>query len=346
MIIETSYLDSRRQITDSPANELVRSYFNEGKGYVIYQTLGLELQQIYEIEDKGLLAFYLSKKETPHWYDAKSVELGQAFFYKQALPIMTLLGALSLPYCYAATPGNKALYFSEKMRKATHKRLLDTADFIIGVCSPNSLKREGHGHVFINKIRLIHAVARYHISEKETWLTEWGAPINQEDMAGTNLAFSYLILKGMKEGGYDVSQKETDAFLHLWKYIGYQLHIDENLLANNYIEAAALEKAIRIRHFKPSEEGKILTSEIISYYKKIVPNKAAANLMESQIRYLLGPFVADCLGLSAHPVKDKIVLTINQIRKNTLFLTHKTPSYQKMLQNQKMLKSKFAMLTK
>jgi hypothetical protein len=64
-------------------------------------------------------------------------------------------------------------------------------------------------------------------------------------------------------------------------------------------------------------------------------------MMEAQIRYLLGPFVADCLGLYANPILDTVVLTINTIRKNTLFLTHKTPSYEQMLKNQKMLKARF-----
>jgi len=338
--LDSPFLDSRRQITDDLTDELVNEYFTKGKGKAIYHALGLELENLNEIQDEKLKSFFFSKRELPTWYDPIKIEKGQAFFYKQALPIMTLLGALSLPYCYAASPGNKALYFSEKMRSSTHKRLLDTADFIIGVCSPNSLEENGTGHVFINKIRLIHAIARYYIINKQDWNKEWGAPINQEDMAGTNLAFSYLILKGMKQGGYDVFNYETDAFLHLWKYIGYQMHLDENLLPNTYKEAADLEKAIRLRHFKPSEEGKMLTSEIVAYYKTIVPNKAAANLMEAQMRYLLGSFVADCLGLTAQPLKDTLVLTINTIRKNTLFLTHKTPSYEQMLSNQRMLKAK------
>lgn len=341
MKLDTPFLDSRRQITDTPTDDLVKDYFSNGKSMVIYNALSLELTKINEISDEKLKTFFLSQKELPQWYDPIKIEKGQAFFYKQALPVMTLLGALSLPYCYAASPGNKALYFSEKMRSSTHKRLLDTADFIIGVCSPKSLETNGTGHVFINKIRLIHAIARYYILHKQDWKKEWGAPINQEDMAGTNLAFSYLILKGMKEGGYDLLKSEIDSFLHLWKYIGYQLHLDENLLPNSYKEAAELEKAIRIRHFKPSEEGKVLTAEIVAYYKTIVPNKAAANMMEAQIRYLLGPFVADCLGLYANPILDTVVLTINTIRKNTLFLTHKTPSYEQMLKNQKMLKARF-----
>ena len=337
------FLDSQRAITDSAADILVNDFFIKGQATAIYQALSVPLTKIGEIENSEIKDFFYTYKPKPLWYDDKKIERGQSFFYKQALPIMTLLGALSLPYCYAASPGNKALYLSEKMRKATHKRLLDTAEFIIGVCSPNSFEKEGTGYFFINKIRLIHAIARYHILNGQAWNEKWGAPINQEDMAGTNLAFSFLIIKGMKQGGYDVSDRETSCFLYLWKYIGYQLHLDEDLLPNSYLEAIELEKAIRLRHFKPSKEGKILTAEIVAYYKTIVPNQAAANLMEAQIRYLLGSFVADCVGLSANTVKDALVKTVNTVRKNTLFLTHKTPSYEQMLSNQKMLKTKMGL---
>lgn len=340
MIIESAFLDAKREQADNEADALVGSYFSSGKKQAIYESLSLELNKLSTIAEGDLKRFLFATKPKPTWFDEQKIKEGQAFFYKQALPIMTLLGALSLPYCYAASPGNKALYFSEKMRGSTHKRLLDTAEFIIGVCSPNSLQSTGAGHLFINKIRLIHAIVRYYLKQKNQWSDAWGAPVNQEDMAGTNLAFSYLILKGMKQGGYQMYNSEIDAFLHLWKYIGYQLTIDENLLANNYKEAEELEKAIRLRHFKPSEEGRVLTAEIVAYYKTIVPNKSAANLMEAQIRYLLGPFVADCLGLPVQPVKDAFVLTVNTVRKHTLFLSHKTPSYHQMLSNQKTLKAK------
>jgi hypothetical protein len=106
--LDHAFLDSRRQITDPPADDLVHECFQNGKNKLLYHALSLDLKKLDDIEDDSLKSFFFSKRQLPAWYDSQKIEKGQSFFYRQALPIMTLLGALSLPYCYAASPGNKA----------------------------------------------------------------------------------------------------------------------------------------------------------------------------------------------------------------------------------------------
>ena len=67
---------------------------------------------------------------------------------------MTLLGAFALPYCYAGSPGNKALFLSEKMRNSPGKRLADTAEVTIAVSTPGSFEN-GEAYFHINKTRII-----------------------------------------------------------------------------------------------------------------------------------------------------------------------------------------------
>ena len=96
---------------------------------------------------------------------------------------MTFLGAVSLPNCYAAWPGNKVLFLSEKMSKRQGKRLLDTAAFVIAISEPGAFDENGTGFKAVQQVRLIHALARYHILHSGQWRIEWGMPVNQEDMA-------------------------------------------------------------------------------------------------------------------------------------------------------------------
>ena len=250
---------------------------------------------------------------------------------------MTLLGGLSLPYCYAASPGNKALYLSDKMRKSPGKRLVDTADFIISVSTAINISENSEAQISINKLRLIHAVARYYILNSNNWSMEWGLPINQEDMAGTNLAFSYIIINGLQKTGYMMTNREKENFLALWRYIGYQLYIEDELLPSTLKEAELLEKTIRNRHFKKSEEGFTLAKELITYYKSMTKG-IDSYLVESQIRYWLGPLAADCVGLKADKVKDTIVQTINLFQESTNFYDVDSDSFTKMMKNHKLLK--------
>jgi hypothetical protein len=253
---------------------------------------------------------------------------------------MTLLGALSLPYCYAASPGNKAIYLTEKMRKNPGKRLLDTAQFIITVLEEGSFTT-GEGSFEIQKTRLIHAMVRHYISTQNLWDYHWGAPVNQEDMAGTNLAFSYIIVKGLEESDFQLTQKEKEDFLYAWRFIGYQLQIDEALLPASYAEAEELESTIKHRHFKYSEEGNLLINDLLEHYRESFP-AVAGYFVDSQIRYFTGPEVASFLGLKAHPVKDSIVRGMNKLRKRLNRLFVNPYSYRIMIRNHYKLKEKYS----
>ena len=150
-------------MTDAQADELVANIYQHNNQQVLYQYLHVPYQQVSML---GLSAdiehFLLTNKPRPVWYDDARILSGQRFFKKYAQEIMTLLGSLALPYCYAASPGNKALYFSEKMSASPGKRLRETAQFIIDVLTPHQLEADGCGHIQINRTRLIHSIARYH----------------------------------------------------------------------------------------------------------------------------------------------------------------------------------------
>ena len=335
------FLNHQRLFGDHDADNLIRNAFQDNNQTRLYELLQMNSWAIIQSEDSELKSFLLKFRMLPDWYNQDIINRGQLFFKKYALPIMTFLGGMSLPYCYAASPGNKALYFSDKMRQSPGKRLLDTADFIIAVSTAENLGNNHDAQIQINKLRLVHAIARYYIQKSGKWNMDWGLPINQEDMAGTNLAFSYIILKGLQKAGYMIIEREKESFLSLWRYIGYQLNIETELLPGSMKEAAELERTIRKRHFKNSEEGVILTKELIKYYKSMTTGQEQY-LLDSQIRYWLGSFVADCVGITAQRMKDTLVQTINLFQESTNFYRVDPFSFSKMMHNHKQLKNQFS----
>nr|MCU0383258.1 DUF2236 domain-containing protein [Cyclobacteriaceae bacterium] len=302
MRYDNNLLNTYRKQGDTEADTLIQSLFTTKEQTALYTVLQTEKKENLANLPEVLQSFFVNHKPKPVWYNNERILKGQNVFHTYAMPIMTLLGALSLPYCYAATPGNKALVATAKIKNATGKRLVDTAAFIIGVLTKNSLQDDADGYFLINKTRLIHALVRFHISKN--WNDEDGVPVNQEDMAGTNLAFSYMIIRGLKISGYPITDTEAEDLLYVWRYIGYQLNIDENLLPQNIKEAAQLEEAIRKRHFKPSAEAVSLTQDLIKHYQNYFP-AVAAYLVEAQIKYWVGPGVSKILGLQDDFIKDE-----------------------------------------
>ncbi len=337
MKLTDQYLDKQRKAGDMPADKLVSNLFSEGRQSELYHLLQ---NSDTELADKTpvspILDFLHSRKKNPSWYDASRLLRGQHVFGRYAEEIMMLLGAKSLPYCYAASPGNKALYASEKMRKNSAKRLLDTANFVIAVATPGSLTETTTGQLQINRTRLVHAIARHYVLKGE-WDPAWGLPVNQEDMAGTNLAFSVVVLIGLAETGIQLTEQEREDFIYLWRYIGYQLNIDTNLLPADFKEAFALANIIKKRNFKSSEEGIVLTRELLNYYRSVTPPEQA-RFIDSQVRYYLGREIAGYVGLQADPMSDSIQALISELTAiRNIFKVHLN-SYQRMLRNHQQLK--------
>jgi ER-bound oxygenase mpaB/B'/Rubber oxygenase, catalytic domain len=337
MKTDNAFLDKNRLVGDHAADQLVNDLFKKNKQSELYAAFKLSEKEISSVEKgRPVLTFLLDRRKQPTWYDEKRVVRGQQVFQLYATEIMTLLGAMALPYCYAGSPGNKALYLSDKMRQSPGKRLLDTAQFIISVSTPGTLAQDGYGHIHINKTRLIHAIARYYVS-KGSWDMAWGLPINQEDMAGTNLAFSVLILLGLQQSGHVLSEKQKEDFIFLWRYIGYQLAIDEELLPATFKEAYHLAQVIKKRNFKKSEEGIALAKELLSYYHSVAPSDKAY-FIDAQVRHFLGPEVSGYIGLEPEYIKDKVTSVISSFNGLQNFFAIHTSTYNAMIENHRLLK--------
>ncbi|RYF79652.1 MAG: DUF2236 domain-containing protein, partial [Chitinophagaceae bacterium] len=240
-------------------------------------------------------SFIAGSQKLPAWADPKRMKAGSAFFVKHAEQIMQLLGLLSLPYCYAAADGAMVLYLSRRLSNDSGKRLTDTAEFIWNVLSPEAFTDKGKGFSSCLAIRLTHAMARHYTLQSEKW--NLGIPVNQEDMAGTNLAFSLIVVRGLRKLGYSISYDEQQSFIHLWGVIGFLLGVNEDLIPADGKTAHALEEKIRLRHFKPSMQGRELTKSLIDYFGSFPGNKLPQQQLIGVMRHLLGNEIATMLGL-------------------------------------------------
>ncbi|MCU0420925.1 MAG: DUF2236 domain-containing protein [Cyclobacteriaceae bacterium] len=328
MNLANEFFESQRSCGDEQADILIRTWAADGKLPQVYEALAMPAEKRKRVKNE-VTRFLSETRKHPDWYDARQIALGQNVFKRYALDVMMLLGAMSLPYCYAASPGNKALYLAGKMRQQIAKRLTDTASFVMAVLTPGSFEAKGEALYHIQKTRLIHALVRHHLT-KAPWDAAWGLPINQEDMAGTNLAFSYVILLGLQQSGISLTQKEKEAFLAVWRLTGHHLRVDEQLLPTSWEEARALEQVIHRRHFKKSDEGLALTRELVQYYQRTFP-PMAAYLIDSQMRYFLGPEISGYLGLEPEPLKDRVRIYVSAIREAMNVLMVNPNGYAKLM---------------
>jgi hypothetical protein len=296
------FLSAKRNITDAPADDFLARCFSSEDGKATLRQYLTDLNSNSQLS--SLPSAYsqepllLNAIELPAWASTKLMKQGNEFFLRHAPLILNMLGLLSLPYCYAAADGARVLYLSERLRNGTAKRLRETGEFVWDVMAPNAFAPDGTGFASILKTRLMHAMARYYTLQNSQWQAAWGQPVNQEDMAGTNLSFSLLVIRGLRKLDVAVSYDDQQAFMHLWNVIGYMLGVDESLLPNDGKQAIELEQAISLRQIRPSVEGQALTRALTDYFTGLnLQSPFGTSEVVQLMRFLLGNEIADVIAL-------------------------------------------------
>jgi len=253
-------------------------------------------------------------------FTAKEHQLAQAYFELNGDLYLAMLGFYSLPYCYAFADGAQVLVRSQRILDQIGERLGETTRFVLDIFKPGAFTSQDAAYLACAKVRLIHAFSRYFIRTYfKDWNASFGEPINQEDLLGTNLAFSHIVLRGMFKIGKRPSLEEHKAILGYWKWIGELLGVETSLWPSSPKEAYELDRLIRKRQLKASEAGKKLTRALLEFYQKNIPDALLTAQMESILAFFLGKEASKAVGISSKLQVPGDIL--GQVLKGTGFKT-------------------------
>lgn len=264
----------------------------------------------------------------PVWVDFDRLDRGASFFMSTHALGGLVLGARSLILGYAAPAGNKPLVMSGRLTRGVNRRLAETSKFVNDVSRPGGMRPGGAGVVAAVQVRLIHARVRQMIRDRSTWDPEWGEPINQHDMAATVLLFSLAMLEGLETLGLNPTEHEAEDYIALWRYIGYLLGVDTELLAASRAEAERLYQYIDLTQGPPDDDARALTRVFLNAPAEQPSDEDHASAARPNVavgyalaRRLLGPELADQLDIPTTnlalilPVLKPIVARLNGLRK-------------------------------
>ena len=186
-----------------------------------------ELDKAPEVLQK----FLSEQLATPDWLDQSQLELGAATCRRIGMFGNLVMRDMALMGGYQSSAINKPLIFTGALESGADRRLAETRKFWIDVTRPNALSPKNLGFKTSTHVRIMHSLIRRGIMNKPGWSNnDWGVPINQADMVITNLSFSIVFLLGLRSLGFNFSQKEAEAVLHFWRYVGHLLGINADLL--------------------------------------------------------------------------------------------------------------------
>jgi len=312
-MITKDELSKYRALGDNEADEIIEQIVEQEGIDFLRQLMSFlsDYQHLSFQNQPKILQDFLSKNSSfPAFYDKKKLIRATDFYQKNQQNIGLILGLYSLPYCYLGADGAKVLYLSERIRKDTYKRLTETGNFLKSVMNFDNWSEQRIFAICL-KVRLLHATIRYFTLHSNRWDMAWGYPINQEDMLGTNLAFSLIVLRGMEKLGYAVDKSYEEAYLNTWNVIGFLLGVKTEIMPNNYVEAVKTDKAIAERQFRQSTESQELTASLMQVIRSFAPSEFTANLLQSQSRMLLGEKYAKMLGIAETNIPNTLLKVYN-----------------------------------
>jgi hypothetical protein len=289
-------LDVMRQTGDPDADAAIEQTYAEGRAEDVRKALVGFDRNTDRIPDglpSRLREYFEKTAVLPDWADPQRMERGNDLLGRHQPYLLSTLLCSSLPMCYGCGDGAQVLYRSQRLTGRVYHRLIDTSQFLVDVLGEGGLRPGGHGVRTAQKIRLLHATMRYHVSRDSGWDPAWGLPVNQEDLAGTLTSFSVVVPLGLQRLGVDLPDSDRNDFFHIWRVIGHVLGIDQRLNPAEFDAAQALMHKILDRQQSPTEAGRALTKALMDFIREMIPGSEFASLGPTLIRHLAGDHQSD-----------------------------------------------------
>ena len=323
-----AFFDSVRRVGDPLADEVVESLFVGGDltgANELLRTLLRNDQVPLDRLPTPVRDYLAASKRLPSWMDKNRVETGRHIFARHGPLNLLVLACASLPACYVQGNEARVLGLTQRLQDHATRRILETAQFLIDVMTPDAFATQGRAIRTVQKVRLMHAAIRYLIEaqpdtqasaeptgfgevlQSAEWPTaERGKPICQEDLAYTLQTFAWVTLNALdKLGVEDYQPGEREAFVHLWNVIGFLLGIDERLLPSSEHEAGQLFESIQRRQREETDDGKRLTAAVTEFIRVRMMDfgfnvpAMRSSLPRMLIRELVPPENAELIGVRA-----------------------------------------------
>jgi hypothetical protein len=314
-----AFLDEMRQAGDPLADEVVAALFESGGTYSVWAVMKtlVENDQPAPEQLPAQLKDYLETTSHIPPVDLAAVEGGQRLFQRCGPEILLVLACYSLPASYAARKGVQVLYRTGYLNNRANHRLFETTQMVMDVLVPGGLDASGRGLRTAQKIRLMHAAIRRLITTdpENPWVEEFGVPINQEDLAGTFMVFTQLIVDGLHRLGINTSTEEEQGYLETWKVIGRIIGIQEALIPDNMADAKVLCDLIQSRQLQACPEGKAMNDALLQMMESKQPPGPWRSWPAALMRFFLPPEVADGFAISKHPLEERILQSAAEYRR-------------------------------
>ena len=207
----------------------------------------------------ALERFISTVSRPPAWLDTETMARGARVLQSAGLHGMMVLRDAGLMAGYQASAINQTLVKTGALHKGAQRRVAETTAWWLACTRDGGMDAGGEGFKSTLRVRIVHAMVRRQLSQSPDWdAGQLGAPINQVDMQATYLAFSVVQLLSLKVTGVLVSRRDAAAVMHLWRYIGWLMGVEDGLMCHSEQEGRILLYRNVLSQAPPDESSVLL----------------------------------------------------------------------------------------
>ncbi|PKM23263.1 MAG: DUF2236 domain-containing protein [Gammaproteobacteria bacterium HGW-Gammaproteobacteria-14] len=252
-----------------------------------------------------LVALFEQIDHEPIWLDREKLNLACDVSRRVGLSGELVLRNLSLMGGYLGGAAAKPLVFTGQLDRMTPRRLVETSKFWMDVTTRGGLEHNAPGFKSAVRVRLMHAQVRAMLLESDKWDMAWGHPLNQWDSMATILEFSVIFMSGLRSIGFIFSKREREAVVHLWRYVGYLMGVEERILPTCEADAMRALYQVIATICDSDEDTRQLGQSLADAPLKFADDRWTSQrltqlertLRIGYSRYVLGDTAGDALGL-------------------------------------------------
>jgi len=192
---------------------------------------------------ESLREFVAEAHNVPGWYDSgRAMVASRAFLRNSDIVLSALVGG-SIVEGFS-TLISKSFRIRGRVRHSGVRRLKQNGMQLVEQYLPDGMEPGNDGWSLALRVRLVHAQSRHLLLRSDEWdQDKYGMPISAAHLLLAGAAFSGRLMQHAAALGGDFTQKEREAYVHVWRYTGLLMGIPEEILFHD--EASAL-RAFRV----------------------------------------------------------------------------------------------------
>jgi hypothetical protein len=219
----------------------------------------------HDDDPPALRLFVAALEREPDWLDRDLLERGARAYRRMGRSRDDVLLALSLigGYRYAG-PADLLVATGGLTGSTAMRRLGETTAWGHAVARPGGMARDGEGFRVTAHVRAMHALIDDRFSRRDDWdSAALGLPVNRSDLAGTLALFSATAMLGVRVLGRHIGREDAHAVMHLWRYVGWLMGVDEDWLFADERAQHAFDHHLLLAQSGQTPSGAALTTALV-----------------------------------------------------------------------------------